>query len=165
MLFYIYLNSYNFKLKKLQTANTQCFFNCNQMYTCILQFVLIPYYIIFIILLQVIKASLADVSPAVNGIESTKWSDIACAAFLNFSKIDYTDDNLIAFIHKVVGDTHKIVLYNHSSRAEFCLNSKLVSQGYATTMDPGACVFKKTNTRKLVKKLVLQNSRNVSVIS
>ncbi|XP_022183496.1 RING finger protein 17 isoform X2 [Myzus persicae] len=108
----------------------------------------------------VIKASLADVSPAVNGIESTKWSDIACAAFLNFSKIDYTDDNLIAFIHKVVGDTHKIVLYNHSSRAEFCLNSKLVSQGYATTMDPGACVFKKTNTRKLVKKLVLQNSRN-----
>jgi len=105
---------------------------------------------------------LADVIPAEDGIESTKWSDNACAAFINFSKIVYTDDNLIAFIHKVDGDTHKIVLYNHSSRAEICLNSKLVSQGYATTMDPLSCVFKKTNTRKPVKQPVLLNSRNAS---
>lgn len=105
---------------------------------------------------------MADVNPAVDGIESTKWSDNACAAFLNISKIDYADDNLIAFIHKVDGDTHKIVLYNRSSRTEICLNSKLVSQGYATTMDPIACVFKKTNIRKQVKKPVLLNSRNAS---
>ncbi|XP_029342148.1 tudor domain-containing protein 1-like [Acyrthosiphon pisum] len=113
----------------------------------------------------VIKASLADVNPAVEGIESTKWSDNACAAFLNFSKIDYADDDLIAFIHEVDGDTHKIVLYNRSSRAEICLNSKLVSQGYATTMDPISCVFKKTNTRKQVKQTVLLNSRNKEVMS
>lgn len=128
------------------------------MYICVLHFVLIPYYLY----LQAIKASLADVNPAVDGIESTKWSDNACAAFLNFSRIDYADDNLIALVHKIDGDTHKIVLYNRSSRAEICLNSKLVSQGYATTMDPRSCVFKKTNTRKIVKQPVLQNSRNVS---
>lgn len=104
---------------------------------------------------------MADVYPAIDGVECTKWSDNACAAFLNFSKIVYTEDNLIAFIHKVDGDTHKIVLYNHSSRVEFCLNSKLVSQGFATTMDPGSCVFKKTNTRKLMKQpVLLLNSRN-----
>jgi len=105
---------------------------------------------------------LADIKPAVDGIESNKWSDNACAAFLNFSKIDYADDDLIAYVHKVDGDTHKIVLYNRSSRAEICLNSKLVSQGYATTKDPISCVFKKTNTRKQVKQPVLLNSRNAS---
>jgi len=106
---------------------------------------------------------LVDVYPAVDGIECTKWSDNAYAAFLKFSKVDYTEDNLIAFVHEVDGDTHKIVLYNHTSRTEICLNSKLVSQGYATTMDPGSCVFKKTNARKQMKQPVLPlNSRNVS---
>ncbi|XP_025195551.1 RING finger protein 17-like isoform X2 [Melanaphis sacchari] len=112
-----------------------------------------------------IKASLADVYPAVDGIESTKWSDNAYAAFLKFSKIDYAEDNLIAFIHEVDGDTHKIVLYNHTSRTEFCLNSQLVSQGYATTVDPGLCVFKKKNIRKQMKLPVLHvNCRNKEVI-
>uniref|UniRef100_A0A2S2NKN9 RING finger protein n=2 Tax=Schizaphis graminum TaxID=13262 RepID=A0A2S2NKN9_SCHGA len=110
-----------------------------------------------------IKASLADVYPAVDGVECTKWSDNAYAAFLKFSKVGY-DDNLIAFIHEVDGDTHKIVLYNHTSRTEFCLNSKLVSQGYATTMDPGSCVFKKTNTRKIKQPILPKNSRNKEVI-
>lgn len=111
-----------------------------------------------------IKASLIDVYPAADGIECTKWSDNACAAFLKFSKVDYAEDNLIAFVHEV-DDTHKIVLYNHTFRTEICLNSKLVSQGYATTMDPGSCVFKKKNIRKQMKQPVLHlNSRNKEVI-
>lgn len=107
---------------------------------------------------------MADVYPAIDGIETDKWSDKACAAFIQFSKTyNYIEENLNAVVHTVDGDTHNIILNNPTSRACVCLNSKLVSLGYATTMDPGSCVFNKMNTRKQINQsTLLNNSRNVS---
>lgn len=76
------------------------------------------------------------------------------------------DDGLTAFVHKVVEDAHQVVLYNQTSRGEFCVNSKLISRGVATKTDPMSDIFFKLNVRKPspYQKPLMINSRNVSYI-
>lgn len=107
----------------------------------------------------------AGLTPAIDGVECTNWSEKAHTAFLDFMKINENiDDNLTAFVHEVVEETHKVVLYNHTSRGEFCVNSKLISQGVATKSNLSSDILYKLNVRKPspYQKPLMMNSRNVS---
>lgn len=76
--------------------------------------------------------------------------------------------NLTAKIILVNNDSHNVSLYNHTSRGEVCVNSKLISQGHAVRLDPGLYSFTKENVRTPLNhnlpKLLHTNSRNVSTI-
>lgn len=64
-------------------------------------------------------------------------------------------------------DSHKVVLYNHTSRGEVCVNSKLITQGHGMRLDSESYSFVKENVRTTLKrkpKLIHVNSRNVSTI-
>lgn len=108
---------------------------------------------------------MADVSPAIDGVECVSWNDKACALFIeltaNHSNID---EHLTAFIHSIDNNTYSVILYNHTSRGEICINQKLLSQGYAANSDPMSSVCLKQNFRKPLrnKKPLQLNSRMVS---
>lgn len=76
-----------------------------------------------------------------------------------------SDNNLSALIHKINGNVHKVVLYNHTSRGEVCINRKLISLGLATTLDPATCIFHKRNARKPypIQAPIQMNIRTVSI--
>lgn len=110
---------------------------------------------------------LIDIKPSEDGIECTTWSNKACAAFMVMSdEVNPNDSKLSALICEIDSDVHKVVLYNHKSRGEFCINSKLISQGHATVLDSATCLFYKQNSRKPypIKAPIQMNIRTVSII-
>lgn len=104
---------------------------------------------------------LSDIYPANDGIECDKWSDSASAIFLNLiDNNKNNENNLTALICKVNCDTCEVVLYKHTSRGKLCLNNKLITQGYATTIHINT-TLKNPNTRNTLKtKPVRMNTRN-----
>jgi hypothetical protein len=80
---------------------------------------------------------------------------------------DSMNDNLTAKVLFANEDSHKVVLYNHTSRGEVCINSKLIAQGHGMRSEPGSYSFVKENVRTPLKrkpKLIHSNSRDVSNI-
>jgi len=116
--------------------------------------------------LQAIKSKLADVNPAVEGIECANWSTQACSTFINLLNTNIKE-NLTAIMHHdpVDSNGYKVVLFNNVSRRNICVNSKLISLGHATTLDPGKCLFQKPNMRglPLTQSTTEMNSRNVCI--
>jgi len=80
---------------------------------------------------------------------------------------DSMNDNLTAKVLFANEDSHKVVLYNHTSRGEVCINSKLIAQGHGMRSEPGSYSFVKENVRTPLKrkpKLIHSNSRDKPVI-
>lgn len=110
------------------------------------------------------KATLADIYPANDGVQCDQWSDNARAAFMELTTTNKRmEDNLVAFVHGITrDDAHKVVLYNRTLKNEFCVNAKLVSRGLATTLDISSCAFIKKNKRNVFSKPpILLDSKEV----
>lgn len=111
---------------------------------------------------------MADVYPAVDGVECASWNDLACATFVKLTgKHHNIDEHLIALVHNIHNDTHNVILYNHTSRGDFCINQKLISQGCGANRDPMSSIFQKPNVRKPSKfqRPLEMNCRMVSTIT
>lgn len=115
---------------------------------------------------------MADVQPAVDGIETTEWTSNAFNAFIQLIETSNNVDNLTACVQEIDDDNedddgnniHKVILYNRWSRGEFCVNLQLIRQGFATSQDLESCVFQKPINRKPCNTIPIQlNSRNVSI--
>lgn len=108
---------------------------------------------------------MAEIGPAEKGEDTTAWSENACAALIKLSDSVGNVENLTVYIHEIEdNDTHKVILYNRWSRGEFCVNSRLIAQGHAVSLNFDSSVLKKLNKRKPTKvKAMKLNKRNVCI--
>lgn len=79
----------------------------------------------------------------------------------------YIEDNLTALICKVDCLVHKVILFNRTSRGEFCINNRLVTQGYAVPQESEKSFSNYHLTRKPVKREITlpKNRRNVGIVN
>ncbi|XP_050437515.1 RING finger protein 17 isoform X2 [Adelges cooleyi] len=102
---------------------------------------------------QALKAKLAGLIPAHNGLECSEWSLKANAAVMEMTTINcYVAEFLEVLVNDVDDNgVHSVTLFNRTTRGEYSINRKLVSMGHALPMKSSSYVYNNnavTNRRK-----------------